>query len=110
MTDTKEQTAPLSPEQKYLQGILAKFNANAEDASLSTAEKLLLQRVVVVEKEVNDLAQKFVELSEEVKKKQDEMNSLNQQIILRRGQSQGLVESLLALRPDEESASEEQPV
>jgi hypothetical protein len=101
MTDVKQEV-PLTEEQKYLQGILGKFNENQEDPTLSLAERKLLGKVVFVEKEVNDLAQEFVKLNNEVKEKQEQMNALNQQILLKKGQSQGLVESLLTLRSDEE--------
>ena len=110
MTDTnQEQTAELSEDNKYLQSVVDKFNADPNDPTLTTAEHVLIQKVVLVQKEVNDLAQQFVQLNNEVKEKQEQMATLNQQIVLKKGQSQGLIESLLALRSDE-NVSEEQPV
>jgi len=86
--------------QEYLKDILEKFNANNSDSTLSDAERLLLQKTVGVEKEINNLSQEFVKLNNEIKEKQDQMNQLNQKIVLKRGQSQGFVESLLVLRPN----------
>ena len=104
MTETKQQVN-LTEEQKYLQDILGRFNVNNQDPTLSLAEKKLLSRVVVVETDVNNLSQEFVKLNNEIKEKQEKMNTLNQQILLKRGQSQGLVDSLLALRSEDEGVS-----
>lgn len=110
MTDTQEQKVeqPVSEDNRYLQSVVDKFNTDPNDLTLTKPESILIQKVVLVQKEVNDFAQEYVKLSNEIKEKQDQMNTLNQQIILKRGQSQGLVESLLALR--NKDLSEEQSV
>jgi t-SNARE complex subunit (syntaxin) len=98
MTDVNQEQVVLTEEQKYLQDILAKFNADPEDPGLTEAERVLLKKVVVIEREVAGLVEQFTELNKEVTERQEKMNALNQQLLLKRGQSQGLVESLLALR------------
>lgn len=87
--------AELTPDQEYLNSILEKFNADPNDESLSETERVLLQKVMDVEKEVVELSEQFNTLAEEIKAKQEKAN---QQILLKKGQSQGLVDSLLALR------------
>lgn len=94
----QEKQVVLTEEQKYLQSILAKFNDNSADSSLTDIERVLLGKVAVIEKEVNTLVESFNNLNKEISEKQENMNVLNQQLLLKRGKSQGLIESLLALR------------
>jgi hypothetical protein len=98
MTDANQEQVVLTEEQRYLQSVLEKFNADPEDPGLTESERVLLGKVVTIEKEVNDLVEQFNTLNKEVSERQEGMNVLNQQLLLKRGQSQGLVESLLALR------------
>ena len=103
----QEQKVDGNEDGKYLQEVVNKLNAN--DPTLTRAERILIQKVVAVQKDVDSMAQKFVQLDNEINEKKTQMTTLNQQIILKKGQSQGLIESLLALRLDEDE-SEEQPV
>jgi ABC-type Fe3+-hydroxamate transport system substrate-binding protein len=97
MTDVNQEQV-LTKEQKYLQDILAKFNLDQNDPDLTEPERILLGKIVAIEKEANELIEQFTSLNKEVTERQEKMNNINQQLLLKRGQSQGLVESLLALR------------
>ena len=96
MTDQKQ--VALTKEQKYLDDIFAKFNADPEDPDLTETERTLLKKLSIVIKEVSELARQFNELDKEVSDRQEKMSTINQELLLKKGQSQGLVESLLALR------------
>lgn len=97
MTDTKQQVV-LTEDQKYLQGISEKFNVNPEDTELTEVERVLLKKVILIEKEISELITQFNSLNEEMKERQEKINILTQQLTSKKGQSQGIVESLLLLR------------
>ena len=108
MTDNNQEQKPPTEEQQYLLKVVEKFNANPTDPELSRAEQTLLQKAGVVEKEASELAQTYVKLSNEIREKQEQMQALSQQITHKKGQSQGLVDSLLALRSNEDVSEEQQ--
>lgn len=85
-------------EQKYLQDVLNKFNTNNDDPYLTETEKVLLRKVVLVEKTISELLEKHKEYGKEIKKIQEKKNNIDQQVIFLRGQSKGLLDSLLTLR------------
>lgn len=96
MEENKKQV--LTEEQSYLQEVLQKFNTDQDDPYLTDIEKSLLKKVVVVEKEVRDMRNELDKLSTEITERQEKINTLNQRLLFKRGQSEGLVESLLTLR------------
>lgn len=95
MEETKQ---VMTPEQLYLQGLLDKFNTNPEDPTLQQVERVLLKKLVEVHKNINDLSGQINTLNEEIKEKQQKGNALVQQVTHLQGQSQGYLDSLLALR------------
>jgi len=105
---TQGQQAQLSPAQKYLQSLLDRFNANPQDETLTPVQRALLSQVQAVTKEISSLVVQGEEVNNEIVERQNKLVQLNQQVLLKRGQSQGLVEALLALR-QEEAVNVEQP-
>lgn len=100
MTEVKEvqEQRQLTPEQAYLEEILQKFNANPEDPTLGDAERVLLSRIQTVQRNIGDVAKQIEELNGEIRERQEKGNQLVQQLVHLQGQSQGYVDSLLALR------------
>lgn len=96
MEENKKQFS--TEEQKYLQEVLQRFNTDQDDPYLTDTEKSLLKKVVIVEKEVRDMLSELDKLNIEITERQEKINALNQRLLFRKGQSQGLVESLLTLR------------
>jgi len=92
----QEQT--VSPEQAYLNDILQKFNINPEDESLKETEKLLLSKIQAVQKAISEASKEIEQLNEEIRERQEKGNGLVQKLVHLQGQSQGYVDSLLALR------------
>lgn len=90
----------LTPDQAYLQSILERFNANPEDPTLHDVEKVLLARIREVQQEVSKLTQEVEQLNTEIRERQEKGNALVQQLIHKQGQSQGYLDSLLALRKE----------
>ena len=88
----------LSPEQAYLQGVLAKFNENPEDPTLHQAERVLLKKIRDVQQAIAEAAKQVEELNTEIRERQEKGNQVVQQLVHLQGQSQGYVDSLLALR------------
>lgn len=98
---TEEAPKPqLTPEQQYLQGLLDKFNANAEDPTLTHAQRALLGQVRAVTQELSQLFVQADEVNKEIQEGNSKLQNLQQQVLLKRGQSQGLVDALLALREE----------
>jgi t-SNARE complex subunit (syntaxin) len=101
MTEGKQedtQPKPLTPEQLYFEGILKKFNANPNDTALSEAERVLLSKIKATQTIIADLAKQVEDLNTEIRERQEKGDQLIQQLIHAQGQSQGFVDSLLALR------------
>jgi len=71
---------------------LAKFNANPEDPGLSEAERVLMGKIVLVQKDIAEKVNRVNELNKE-------SQELTQQVVHLQGQSQGFLDSLLALKP-----------
>jgi hypothetical protein len=88
----------LTPEQAYLQVILEKFNANPDDPTLQDVERILLIKIKEVQQTISEKAQEIEKLNAEIRERQEKGNVLVQQITHAQGQSQGYVESLLAVR------------
>jgi uncharacterized coiled-coil DUF342 family protein len=86
--------------QEYLQTILEKFNVDQNDPCLSDIEKKLLGRIRDVQQEISGLSQEIDKLNAEIKERQEKGNSFVQQIVHKQGQSQGLLDSLIALRKE----------
>jgi len=78
---------------EYLKELLQKFNTNPEDESLLPIEKILLGKIVEVEKGISDVL-------EQVKKAEENLGLLNSNLIQARGQSQGFVSALLTLKEE----------
>ena len=99
MQKTVPEVAPIAPtneNQAYLESVVAKFNANPKDPSLSVAERTLMSKIAASQKEISDKVQKLNDLNQEVQQ-------LNQQIVHLQGQSQGFLDSLLVLKPTSDS-------
>lgn len=92
--ETKQAPVPTEAQQ-YLQGVLDKFNSNPEDPSLSAAERALMRKIADTQRDLNEKVQKINELNQEAQ-------NLTQQVVHLQGQSQGFIDSLLALRPASE--------
>jgi predicted transcriptional regulator len=87
--------APTNENQVYLESVLARFNANPEDPSLSVAERVLMSKIAASQKEISEKVQKVNELNQEAQQ-------LTQAVVHLQGQSQGFLDSLLALKPTSE--------
>lgn len=85
----------VSPSQAYLEAVIAKFNANPHDPELSDAERVLMGKIVATQKDISEKVNRVNELNKE-------SQTLTQQVVHLQGQSQGFLDSLLALK----SASE----
>lgn len=88
----------LTPEQAYLQAILEKFNKDPADPTLQEVEKVLLAKIRDVQQEISKLAKEVETINTEIKERQEKGNNLVQQVIHMQGQSQGYIDSLLALK------------
>lgn len=100
MTDEVVQEVTAAPAkvteaQRYLQSVLDRFNVNPDDPSLSVAERVLMKKIAEAQKNISEKVQKVNELNQEAQ-------GLTQQIVHLQGHSQGLLDSLLALRPTSE--------
>ena len=73
-------------ENKYVQGVVEKFNANKEDPDLTDVEKTLLSKLVEAETEAAKLTEEANTVVEEVKKKQESLFELNPRIANARSQ------------------------
>ena len=85
----------VSEAQTYLQSVLDRFNVNPEDPTLSVAERVLMKKIAEAQKNISEKIQ-------EVNKLNQEAQGLTQQVVHLQGHSQGLLDSLLALRPTSE--------
>jgi len=92
------QEQPMSPEQEYLQAVLQKFNENPADETLNDVERALLGKIRNTQKSIADLAKQVEDLNAEIRERQEKGNGLVQQLVHMQGQSQGYVDSLLALK------------
>jgi len=92
------QEQPMTPEQAYLQEVLGKFNENPADESLGETEKVLLAKIRTTQQSIADLAKQVEDLNTEIRERQEKGNGLVQQLVHLQGQSQGYVDSLLALK------------
>lgn len=90
----------LSPDNKYLQELLNKYGANQSDESLTAVQRTLLAQVQTLTKDVGSITSQAEELSKEITERQNTIMQLNQQVLHKRGQSQGLIDALLALREE----------
>lgn len=81
--------------QKYIQGVLEKFNVDPDDQELTVAERTLMRKIAETQRSINEKVEKITELNKEAQ-------TLNQQVIHLQGQSQAFLDSLLALRPTSE--------
>ena len=84
--------------QEYLQGLVAKYNTNPNDNSLSEIEKTLLSKVSEVEKRVSALLQQAGELEKEINIKTQNLVELRSLMVREKGKSDAFVEALLALK------------
>lgn len=108
MTDTstqdvqQEQVAQveqqLSPELQYLQELFNKFNANREDETLTTAQKVLLSGIADYEKSLLDLNKQLETLSGEINDRQKKAQEVRDLALRTKGASDGLVSAVLKLK------------
>lgn len=94
----QEQAQPLTTEQAYFQEVLEKFNTNPEDPSLQDVERVLLRKIKAAQQSISELAKQVEDLNAEIRERQEKGNQLVQKLVHLQGQSQGFVDSLLALR------------
>lgn len=97
-TVAQEPAQEMTPDQAYLQGVLEKFNTNPEDPTLVQSEKVLLGKIRGTQQTISELAKQVEDLNTEIRERQEKGNQLVQQLVHAQGQSQGYVDSLLALR------------
>lgn len=98
----QEEQAQPNPKQVYLQAVLDKYKENPQDETLSQAERVLLQQAFAKEQRIGELLQQSESIKQEIETKHKQLQLLDQQVVFERGQMTGMVESLLALKPDEE--------
>lgn len=84
--------------QEYLQGLVAKYNANPNDKSLSDTERKLLGKIAEVEKKVVALLQQAEELDKELNTKTQNLAELKSLMVREKGKSDAFIEALLALK------------
>ena len=88
----------LTPEQQYLDGLIKKYQANPDDPELLPLQRFLLGAVLKVEGEVKELMKKLDGLNEEIKVKQEGCAGVIQEINGKRGEANGYVNTLLAVK------------
>ena len=88
----------LTSEQLYLKEVLEKFNVNSNDPTLQDVERILLTKIKEDHKLIAEKAQEIDKLNAEICTQQENSKNILQQITHLQGQSQGYVESLLAIR------------
>ena len=93
-----EEKTEVTPEQKYFDEVLTKFNENPNDETLTEPERVLLDKIRSAQKEMSDLATEFETNNKEVAERQEKGARMAQQLAHLQGRSQGYVDSLLALR------------
>jgi len=98
MVDATKQEVQLTPDQAYLKGLLDMFNADPNSADLDDTAKMLLGQIQVVQQEIAELAKQIEELNGEIRERQEKGNGLVQQVVLKQGESQGYINTLLKLR------------
>lgn len=96
--EKKEFRGPTLEEQGYLHRILDLFNSNPASEELTTTEKAILTKIMAVEREASEIVKQAMEINKEIEERQEKVTMLNQQILHKKGQSQGLLDSLLATR------------
>jgi len=84
--------------QEYLQELVAKYNANPNDETLSEVEKVLLAKVAEAEKNLNTLVQQATELEKEINSKSQSLADLRATMVREKGKSDAFVEALVALK------------
>lgn len=84
--------------QEYLQSLIALYNANPNDGSLSDVEKTLLGKVAEVEKRVVGLLDQAGELEKEINAKTQSLVELRSMMVREKGKSDAFVEALIALK------------
>lgn len=97
MSETKQEPV-LTQDQAYLQEVLQKFNTNPEDESLKDVEKVLLGKIRETQEAISKISQEIEDLNTEIRERQEKGNGLVQQLVHLQGQSQGFLDSLLALK------------
>jgi hypothetical protein len=96
MTDQNQ----LTQEQAYLQAILEKFNTDPEDPTLQHAEKILLTKIKEIQQFISERTKEIDALNIEIRERQEKGNAIVQKVVHAQGQSQGYLESLLAVRKE----------
>lgn len=82
----------------YLQSTIEKYKGNPNDASLSQAEKMLLQQAFTKEANINRLLEQAKTIQEDIENKRKQLQLLDQQVVFERGQMTGLIDALLSLK------------
>lgn len=98
MSEETKQEPVLTQDQAYLQEVLQKFNTNPEDESLKDVEKVLLGKIRETQEAISKISQEIEDLNTEIRERQEKGNGLVQQLVHLQGQSQGFLDSLLALK------------
>lgn len=82
----------------HIKKLIEEFNSNPDSDQLTNAERAILKKLLLIEKEANEIVNNSNKLSDEIKNRQEQLAELTKQILIKKGQSQGLIESLLTLR------------
>ena len=84
--------------QEYIQNLVAKYNANPNDETLSATEKTLLAKIAGVERKVAELFKQAEELEKEINAKTQSLMEVRNVVVRERGKSEAFLEALLALK------------
>lgn len=95
---TEEAEVQLSPEQQYLADLINKFNANPEDDTITAEQRVLIGQLTQVTKTISSMVVRSNELASEIQTNQNSLSEIQQNLLFKRGQSQGLVDALFALQ------------
>lgn len=88
---------------EYLKEVLEKFNVDKNNPELSNTEKVLLSKLTEVEKNISNVSQQMEETGSVIESKNQEMNILRSNLLQLKGQSQGIISAILALKNGEEN-------
>lgn len=92
------QDTQMSPEVAYLNDLLKKFNENPDDPSLNPMVKFLLGQIRTSQQEVSDIMKQVETLNNEIRERQSKGEALIQQLNRKQGESQGYINTILAIR------------
>jgi len=97
MVDANQGTQ-LASNEIYLKELLEVFNKNPNSADLDDTTKILLGQIREVQQEVTGLSQQIEQLNNEIRERREKANNLVENLILKKGENQGHLNTLLKIR------------